>query len=695
MSTKAAKKVTKAAKAEAEAEVKVEDSKESVKVAPEEKKVKKVTKAAKAEKVEKVEKTEEPTPVEKVEKESKPAKAKKEEVKTEDKQSVAPSEEDKPKVGRRRVSKKTAEQDEPAELAGTSRVVPVEKGSVTVVTNEKPKKVSKSPSKKVTKSPRRSPKGTRKTTKKTTKKVTKKTGAKTEKKVAKRRPFNTKEAPIDYAGIGIGGSKVKRVLTSKAFNPEEYQARMAILKAENKPVRPKPTKENPDPPEPVQGEQTPLDKLPENTRAIIKKAEDEHLASLKADYAHDTVKAMSEDEKKKYSEAKKAAVEALDDSSEFNLEAFNRKFNPKFYDNFEAYCKENDSFAIDREVIDKKSGASKKRYNQWTRANTLINKMCIRLSGGVRDYAACFLDIIVKQLVTNAITNCIAEKHKNLQLKHAMSATEDFDKIMPLDKFLRTLTGYSLAQEWVDACIQIRERTKELRRQLRKGEIEGDTVEVNIPPYPDPKYSENFEGYVDDICRSVRLSMAAKQEAQTDQEKYYNIKISKNFKRFCSIVIYETILRIGKHLKCAINLKNVKTVNAALMENTIEQLCNICGIDYAPIKEDMDTRLAKYKEWCKERKTTRRANRNKSKTPTGDVAEAEAEAEAEDSEGEDEVDQAKAEEKAKGEGDDEAEADADEAEIDEEEAEEEEVEVEEEEVEEEEEESEEVKYDTK
>jgi hypothetical protein len=458
-----------------------------------------------------------------------------------------------------------------------------------------------------------------------------KAAAKTSAKTTKpRRPLNTKPTPIDVSGIGIGPAKVKKVLVHNAFNPREHEVRLKIIAAENKPVKPRPTAEVPDPAMPEQGEQTPVDKLEKPVLDVIRAAERAHYQTLVADYEHSVVSAFDEEEKKKYQEARKEASK----QDNFNLNSFNKSYNKKFYAGFEAWCKENDSYALGRVFKDKKKGVERERFNQWSRAMALVNKSCLRLSSGVRDTLAAYLDILVMQYAKNGILNCVAEEHSNLQLRHALTPSDGFDERVPMDAFARTLDGYQLALNWIESCRQTREEIRETRRKIKKKEIEGDTVTAELPDYPDPKYEENFEGYVVEICRSVRMQLANTQKTAVDKAKFNNIKVSENFKRFCSIIVYESILRIGSHLKEVVHLKDVKTVNEEIMYHTLRQVSNICGIPFEPIRLDMKNRLEKFRAWWKERREARHASR-KEAADAREAAEADG-AEAADVDAEDE-----------------------------------------------------------
>jgi hypothetical protein len=306
-------------------------------------------------------------------------------------------------------------------------------------------------------------------------------------------------------------------------------------------------------------------------------------------------------------EAKKAAADP--ENFKFDLRAFNVSYNKKFYANFKSWCNDNDSYLPGKTITDR-NGNVKVRFNEWTRAMALVNKSCIRLSGGVRDILACYLDNFVIQYARNGMINCVASKNSNLQLQHALTLSDDFDERVPLDAFARTFDGYQNALNWIEGCRQTKEERDELKARVKRDKIEGK-IEATLPAYPDPEYDENFGGYVVDICRSVRIQLANSQKSAADKAAFHNIKISENFKKFCSIIINEAILRIGAHLKEVIALKDVKTVNENIMYHTLRQVSNICGNSFAPIEADLKTRLAKFEAWCAKRRAERKANKTK------------------------------------------------------------------------------------
>lgn len=498
----------------------------------------------------------------------------------------------------------------------------VVKGEVTVVGGKKsPRKTAakKSPAKTVAKSPTAAKRGKAVAKKSPAKSPAKKPAAKAggrrvvrKNKSAKKAPakpkrqHNVNPAPYDYAGLGIGPARVKKVLTMEALNPREAMVRRALLKAENRPVKPKPTKEVPNPELPAQGPQVPIEKLDPAVLAVVREAEKAHSDSLMEDYEREVIKKYDDAKREAYAAARKEAS-AKDG---FSLHTFNLSQDKKFYDGFAAYCQENDSYLLTRKVKDEETGEEWDKYNQWTRATALVNKLCTRLSQETRNILAGYLDNLVIQYARNGLHNCLKDNRSIVQLHHALTVSDGFSDRVPLDSFARTLDNYQLALSWVEAC-------RETREEVRQHKAKGHEVEAELPAYPDPEYNEDFDGYVVDLCRSVRIRMAEEQTVAANKQKYLDASISSDFKRFCSFLIYEAILRVGAILKAEVALNNVKTVSEKLMYHALNQIHNACGVEWEPVCHDLETRLEKFSKWRAERRDARKANKAK---PAKDAA---------------------------------------------------------------------------
>jgi ribosomal protein S17E len=391
----------------------------------------------------------------------------------------------------------------------------------------------------------------------------------------------------------------------------------------------------------------PIEKLDPAVLAVVREAEKAHSDSLMEDYEREVVKKYDEAKRDAYQAARKEAS-AKDN---FNLHAFNLSQDKKFYDGFAAYCQENDSYLLSRKVKDEETGEEWDKYNQWTRATALVNKLCTRLSQETRNILAGYLDNLVIQYARNGLHNCLKDNRSIVQLHHALTVSEGFNERVPLDSFARTLDNYQLALSWVEAC-------RETREEVRQHKAKGHEVEAELPAYPDPEYNEDFDGYVVDLCRSVRIRMAEEQTVAANKQKYLDASISTDFKRFCSFIIYEAILRVGAILKAEVALNNVKTVSEKLMYHALHQIHNACGIDFEPVRHDLETRLEKFSKWREERRDARKAKHNAKGAADDDEEEDDVPAAAEDDVVADEADAAAEEEVEEEVEDDAAEDDA-------------------------------------
>jgi hypothetical protein len=493
------------------------------------------------------------------------------------------------------------EENQPVKL---SKVRVVAKSPVKKVVAKSPKKSSpkKSTTKKVS---------TKKTlVKKNSKKdVSKEKNKVISKKAKSKRAHNTKPATMDTTGIGIGPARVKAVLMNNALNPVEFAVRNAILQAENKPRKPKPTPEVPNPELPAQGPQTPIDQLDPAMLAVIRKAELVHENSLRESYERNYIsKVMDDPTRVRYhDERKKAQTTAEENKVEFVLQAFNNTFDKNFYAGYAAYKADNDSYVTGKKFTDAKTNSMYEKFNEWTRATALVNKLCTRLSGNTRNIIACFLDRIVEQYARNGIHNCLLEGRHIVQLRHALAQDEGFASRVPLDPFVQTLSNYSAAIDWLDAC-------RKAKEQARQHKADGEDVTSELPPYPNPEYDYDFEGYVGEICRSVKMQMAESKTTDAEKATYLETSVGHEFKQFCSYVVYEAILRIGSSLRLSVERQGVKTISDTMVNYVLQQIHSVCGIDYTITEKAMTERLNRFNVWRSERKNERRRKRD-----TGDA----------------------------------------------------------------------------
>ena len=102
--------------------------------------------------------------------------------------------------------------------------------------------------------------------------------------------------------------------------------------------------------------------------------------------------------------------------------------------------------------------------------------------------------------------------------------------------------------------------------------------------------------------------------------KYLNTSLSTEFKKFCSRIVYESILRVGYILRNVIDLNGVKTVSDNLMFHAIRQLHATVGLNSESLETDLRNRLEKFSKWRSVRKEKRKNNEETSNVDTDDDA---------------------------------------------------------------------------
>jgi hypothetical protein len=437
-----------------------------------------------------------------------------------------------------------------------------------------------------------------------TKKTTKKKSA-----TKPKRPCNMKPTALDETGIGIGSARVKKAMTAEALNQLEHSVRTALEQAENKPVKQKlsaeDVKNGVESKEPEQGAQIPISQLPEFVKKVVADADESYTRTLREDFERqqihgvktgdETKGGMTAKESAKYYAAKKVAQKlARSSTAPFDVVVFNRSYNPKFYDGLDAWLDANDKHSL------KLPGNT-----EWSRAISLVNKLCIRLSGNTRKIVATFLDHIVEQYAENALVNCLAEGRNIILLHHALTKTDGFNDRVPLDRWVQTFHQYSVSLNWIYERRNLREKVTDARKA-------GETIsEVVYPEYPRNDSVYNFEGYVNDICRSVKKRLADQQPTEEKKLLFRKASVSQDFKEFCSSIVYEAILRIGTCLRKTVDHDDVKTISDKMVMYVLDQLHCSSGVVFDPVRNSMLERLERFSTWSEARKDLRAKNKNK------------------------------------------------------------------------------------
>lgn len=545
------------------------------------------------------------------------------------------------------------------------------KTDTTTTTNEtttNKKRVSRKNAKADTKKPRSAsvkvPRA--KTPKTTVRENREKTETKTDE--VKKRVHVNKPTSLDSTGIGIAPPRVKVVLYNQVLNKNINDICVAIAKAENKPKKAKPTKENPDP-ETKQEAQTHVKDLPSNIREVIDSANAEHLRNLreayerkhveseefkhrradydpqrkqaelthrqnvKAQYEAARLDAMPKEMRKNYDERRAAfmkdKVETPQLVSSFNksfcncfyeelgqfmmnhrfdAESFNKSFQKTFYDGLNAYLAENNTLTLT--YLKQKDGkpSTEPKYNEWSLAQAIVKKRINRVSKGSRYIIACFLDRLVEQYAHNGLHNCLLAGKKIVQLYHAIDDTDaNFSKRVSMHNFVKTFNNYSYARNFCESVKENHEKNKQLKADGKEP--------LEKPQFKNAECDVSFESYIDKISRSVKTRLALTHYKPED--KLEEFSISNEFKRFCSYIVYEAIVRIGHMLKTEVSKKNSKTITDSAIWKVLEQIHNACGVDFTYVRSTMRQKLSQNNAYQENRKNTRKTEGDA--TVEGDV----------------------------------------------------------------------------
>jgi len=442
---------------------------------------------------------------------------------------------------------------------------------------------------------------------------------------------------LEREGIVVAPSRVKKVLVEMALNPRESIVVNALLTAGERTKKVITKNEVLD----LEGkkkvekvvtyeESTPiaLDRVRKTSwyGDVMDAAEEAHATSIREQYENIQLSnevLFPKDKLLEYKKQKKAAKDvAMKKGLSFDVEKFNTSFKADFYKDFAAFkltdsyrlthaAHELDSegYILDLTSIDPATGKPRRklvvkldkeekpvldsagnpvlicvrpRYDERTRMIALINKTCIRLSGGTRDIIAAYLDIIVEQYTRNGIKNCCEANKVVVQVEHALQQSDkvnsgngenDFNNAMSTDKFVSTFNNYAAALAWIES---------------KKPNEEGVKVEE---AYPDPEYDTDFSIYVGYICDSVRVIMAKEAKTEEDREKILHTNTGSSLKSFCSNVIVEAIFRIGLSLKLSLKNGSAKTVTEHMVHSAVEQIHILFGVKYAPVAQRINEKL--------------------------------------------------------------------------------------------------------
>ena len=353
------------------------------------------------------------------------------------------------------------------------------------------------------------------------------------------------------AGFNISPAKVKNVISKYVLN-KDISAAIDEIKS----AQPSKTKKTVDGVEVIEESAgKPVSQLSAETLASLKQATDDYESGFTASYVKTKVSALSEASRLKYNSAKKEAQVAheLKNSESltpepFDLRAFNVAFDKDFY---------------------KTLAIPVSADTEWKSAIDKLAKLKNRFSVNSRILISAFTDEIVKQAMAESISTCLAENKKIIQLSHISKwATSSNFKLFPL---IAQLSTYKKA---------VADESKK-----------GDDV-FTLPGVPSDVHYQ-FRHYVSELCKDKHSEMIKADGVET------NISISKAFKNFCSTLVCEFLMLVGKMLLIEIKSRDIKTVNDYIIKTVIQHYHAVCCVDEADTMTAIRESINKHYEFVK------------------------------------------------------------------------------------------------
>lgn len=427
----------------------------------------------------------------------------------------------------------------------------------------------------------KAPKAKAKTPKARTKKVVPAKVPKTKTpKVEKKskRKINMNPTLSEKAGLNISVARVKNIVDTFIINREEFVAATEVRQAYH------PTTKDAD----GVVKELPavaVSTLSTETQELITKAKYFYDRSDKEEFERIKVGTYSDDDKSKYSDAKKVAKDVFEDSMRlvpefergvFDVEAFNLSYDKKFYKDFKEPVTTDD---------------------EWQKALSHLSKLRVRFSANSKILLSSFIELLLRQLAVNGTYNCIQNKKKIIKLSHALKTNPKTTGHFPLFSLVSNTQTYRKFKE----------------TEVKESEDDEEVEEVDeVSEVDDDPSRPNFRFYVSEICRDVRMKLAASElsvaDDSTEDKEVYNLtNVSRDFKDFCNSLIFETVTILGRMILTEINTRGVKTLNDVIMKTVLEHLHSAYGMDFKTSLAFIETSTKQYNSFVKNRRDSRKA----------------------------------------------------------------------------------------
>ena len=199
----------------------------------------------------------------------------------------------------------------------------------------------------------------------------------------------------------------------------------------------------------------------------------------------------------------------------------------------------------------------------------MISKMRCRFSTCSTIVLSSALDYVITQLITNSMYNVQSDGKAIIQISHMLNENVKKLDVYPLIHNLDT--------------VQKNSTTHQQEERVDDGNNENENENESNDN------SANFKFYVNLIYKSVKNGLVE------SDDKYKNIRISKDISKLCSDIVIELIERMSPLIVLYTNTNNVKTVNDDTIKFILNFIMTDAGGNSTALNGAMEKSLGMYK----------------------------------------------------------------------------------------------------
>lgn len=425
----------------------------------------------------------------------------------------------------------------------------------------------------------------------------------TEDEKPKRAPkkINTKPVISDVQGLNLSVAKVKNIIADLCINKDATDALNELRK-----MRVFADGEADDDEEESDGKKKKqkeftfsLEGVSETTQAFLADAQEEYNASVRLAHAQHVIKNFDAAQKAEYQAARQTAMHDFHESQKknelflqtsFEVDKFNEQYDSSIYD----------------DMPDLDAWKELENMELFNHCAGVINKRKVRFNSESKIFITAFVEYVIKQLITNGTRNCIANKKKIIQLKHAVSEINDDFTLFPFVS--STETCRKLMKYGEEAFEKPADEEPEDEEEQEEPE-EDDDADSTAESKPKRKTSRvlQFKYYVGELCRGVRMELSHQDEDAEDflTSRFNQTSVSRAFKQFCSDVIIDMLHIFGRMLRMEVLTRDVKTVNYDIVSSLIYGTHIVHNVHYDDTVRFIQESYNKYNDFVAERQSIR------------------------------------------------------------------------------------------